>query len=557
MSLLDAIGTARDLGRLQDIASVLVRHGLGDLVRRTGVAKFLESAGRALRLDSPKPKEPKGIEVHVREALEELGPTFVKLGQLLAGRSDLLPPAMITELTRLREDAAPVAIETIRATLEEELGAAPEDVFPDFEDQPLAAASIAQVHRATLPGGARVVLKVRRPGIVEVVESDLRLLMRLADVLEREVEELRRYRPRALVRQFAQSLRNELDFRIEARHAERINTALPLGSPVIVPGVHDRWTSARLLVLDFVPGPSLGEWVTGDGFDAAAGRRVARVGADAVLHSVFVDGFYHADPHSGNMVLLPDDRVALIDFGMVGRLSDQRRIELMSLLAAVAGRQEDDVVDILLDWSQSSETNLDQLQSECGSFIDRYHGVPLGELDVGGLLMDIAELLRQNDLFLPSDVAMLLKVFVTLEDLGHQLDPEFDMAAHVQPFVERELRSLLSPAAAMRRGATQMNHLLAGLPRDLRRLVARARRGRFRLEIDLREFERFANHVERSANRLTVGLVTSALIVGTSISLNVAGGPTLGGVPVLGLLGFSSSALAGMWLLFLIWRSRS
>lgn len=557
MSLLEAIGTARDLGRLQDIASVLVRHGLGDLVRRTGVAKFLESAGRALRLDAPKPKQPKGIEVHVREALEELGPTFVKLGQLLAGRSDLLPPAMIAELTRLREDAAPVKIETIRATLEEELGKAPEEIFPGFENEPLAAASIAQVHRATLPDGSRVVLKVRRPGIVEVVESDLRLLMRLADVLEREVEELRRYRPRALARQFAQSLRNELDFRIEARHAERINTALPLGSPVIVPGVHDRWTSARLLVLDYVPGPSIGQWVASEAFTPAAGRRIARVGADAVLHSVFVDGFYHADPHAGNMVLLPDDRVALIDFGMVGRLSDQRRLELMGLLAAVASRQEDDVVDILLEWSQSMETNIDQLQSECGSFIDRYHGVPLGDLDVGGLLKDIAELLRQNDLFLPADVAMLLKVFVTLEDLGHQLDPEFDMAGHVQPFVEREVRTMLSPAAAMKRGATQMSHLLAGLPRDLRRLVARARRGRFRLEVDVRELERFAAHFERSANRVTVGLVTSALIMGTAIALNVPGGPTVWGFPILGLLGFGSSAIAGLWLLFLIWRSRS
>lgn len=557
MSLLDAIGTARDLGRLQDIASVLVRHGLGDLVRRTGIAKVLESAGRALRLDPPKAKEPKSIEVHVREALEELGPAFVKLGQVLAGRSDLLQPAMIAELTRLRENAAPVPIEAIRAVLEEELGAPPEEVFPSFQQDSLAAASIAQVHRATLEDGSEVVLKVRRPGIVEVVESDLRLLMRLAEVLEREVEELRRYRPRALARHFAQSLRNELDFRIEARHAERISAGLPVASPVIVPRVHEAWTSARLLVMDYLPGPSLGEWVESEAFSPATGRRIARIGADAVLHSVFVDGFYHADPHAGNMVLLPDSRIGLIDFGMVGRLSDQRRLELMGLLAAVASRQEDDVVDILLDWSQSMETNVEQLQNECGAFIDRYHGVPLGDLDVGALLRDIAELLRQNDLFLPSDVAMFLKVFVTLEDLGHQLDPEFDMARHVQPFVERELRSMLSPAAALKRGATQVTHLLAGLPRDLRRLAGSARRGRFRLEIDVRELEKFASHIERSANRLTVGLVTSALIMGTAISLNVPGGPSIGGIPLLGALGFASSAIGGLWLLFLIWRSRT
>ena len=555
MSLLDAIGTARDIGRLQDIAGVLVRHGLGDLVRRTGIAGLLASAGRALRLEAPKAREPKPLEAHLREALEELGPAFVKLGQLLAGRSDLLPPAYANELRRLREDAAPVPVEEIRQALAEELGAPPEEVFAEFEDEPLAAASIGQVHRARLSDGSRVALKVRRPGIEQVVEADLRLLMRLADVLEREVKELRRYRPRELARQFARSLRAELDFRVEARHLERINGDLPLGSPVVVPQIHDRWTSERLLVLDYFEGPSLGEWLESEDFDPATGRRLARIGADAVLHQVFVDGFFHADPHAGNVILLPDERIGLIDFGMTGRLSEERRLELMSLLAATAQRKEDEVVDILLDWSQSPDTQIDQLQADCGAFIDRYHGLPLGELDVGELLSDVAELLRQNDLFLPSDIAMLLKVFVTLEDLGRQLDPDFDMACHVEPFVERELRNALSPGALLRRGAGELRQLASGLPGDLRRIISRARRGRFRLEIEHRDLERFAAHFERSANRLTVGLVTAALIVGTSIALNVQAGPSVGGFPVLGLMGFATSIAAGLWLLFLIWRS--
>jgi ubiquinone biosynthesis protein len=555
VSLLDAIGTARDLGRLQDIAAVLVRHGLGDLVRRTGIARLLEGAGRALRLEAPKAREPKPLEVHVREALEELGPAFVKLGQLLAGRSDLLSPALVKELSRLREDAAPVPADAIRRALEDELGAPPEEVFHAFEEEPLAAASIAQVHRAQLPDGTRVVLKVRRPGIEDVVEADLRLLTRLAEVLDREVEEARRYRPRALARQFGQSLRNELDFRIEARHAERINGALPLGSPVVVPRVHDRWTSRSLLVLDHLEGPSLGEWVESDDFSPAASRRIARLGADAVLQMVFVEGFYHADPHAGNVVLLPDERLGLLDFGMVGRLSEQRRLELMGLLGAVVERREDDVVDILLEWAQDADTNVDQLTTDCGAFIDRYHGLPLNELDVGALLRDVAELLRQNDLFLPGDVAMVLKVFVTLEDLGRSLDPDFDMASHVEPFARSEIRRALSPRAALRRGARELSHVLAGLPRDLRRILARARRGRFLFEAEVRNLEEFARHLERSANRVTVGLVTSALIIGTSIALSVSGGPTAWGMPLFGLVGFLSSIVAGVWLLWLIWRS--
>ena len=551
--ILDVLNAARDLGRLHDIASVLVRHGLGDTVRRLGLAGVLERAGRAVHW-----KGVQGLaiepQVRVRRALEELGPTFVKVGQLLSGRSDLLPPVWTDELSRLHEEAASVPFEELHLQLVEDLGADPETVFRDFDPEPLAAASIAQVHRASLADGTPVVLKVRRPGIREVVEADLGLLARLAEMAEERLPELRRFRPRSLVRQFAHSLRGELDLRAEARNAERLRDNLPADSGIVIPRIHAHWTRERLCVMDYLEGPSAGEWLRAGRPEGVDPARIAALGADTALRMIFVDGRFHADPHPGNVILLDDGRLGLVDFGLVGVLSESRRLEFLGLLRAVVARDVDEAVDILAEWSEGN-VRLDFLTQDCAAFIDRYYGLPLQELDTSDLLEDLMALLRENDLFLPNDVAALLKVFVTLESLGRQLDPSFVMAAHVEPFARQAWREQHSPAVLMQRGAREVRGILSALPRDLRQLMLRMRRGQVHLSIDLEKLDHFAQKLDRSANRMTVGVVTAALIVGTAISLTVPGGPHLFGLPLFGFLGFTSSIAAGVWLLWSIARS--
>jgi len=551
--LLDTLSAARDLGRLHDIASVLIRHGLGDFVRRLGLAPAFERAGRALRWERMEglDREPA---VHLREALEELGPTFVKLGQLLAGRPDLLPPAWTAELSRLQEQACPVPFERIRAQLVEDLGAEPSAVFGDLERTPLAAASIAQVHRASLADGTPVVLKVRRPGVEQTVEADLHLLARLAERIEARVPELRRYHPRRLVRQFSRSLRSELDLRIEAQNAERLRRNLPAESSIVVPRIHADWTRERLCVMDFLPGPSIGQWSRSGRQPDVDTAALAAQGTEAILRMVFVDGCYHADPHPGNVILLPDGRVGLVDFGMVGFLSTARRLEFLELLHAVATRQVEAAVEVLLGWSDG-DADLDLLSQDCAAFLDRYHQLPLKRLDVSALFGDLFTLLRENDLSLPGDVAGLLKVFVTLDGLGRLVDPEFVMATRVEPFARSAWDAQRSPGAVAQRGLSELGTLLARLPRDLRKTAARARRGQLRLEIDVERLDTFGQRVARSANRITMGLVTAALIVGTAVSLTVSGGPELLGLPAFGLLGFASSIATGLWLLWSIHRS--
>ncbi|MBP7628055.1 MAG: ubiquinone biosynthesis protein UbiB [Zoogloea sp.] len=540
--LWEALGAARDLGRVQQIAAVLVRYGFGGLVRRVGMAGALERAGKALHWREPEDLARLEPAARVRRALEELGPTFVKLGQILATRGDLFPPEWIVEFGKLQDAAPALPFEDLRGQLIEDLGEAPEAVFAELDPVPLAAASLAQVHRARLADGTAVVLKVRRPGIRPVIEADLRLLDRLAEIIEKEAPELVRYRPREVIRQFAHSLRRELDFSAEGRHAERI-AALFVGSPeIVVPRIHWQWTGERLNVQDFIEGiPGRQAAALPEGFDR---RLLARRGADAVLRMMLEAGFFHADPHQGNVFYLPGNRIAFIDFGMVGRLSEARRFEVATLMHGLVGRDAGKVADVLLDWSADSNGDAEALRSEIEAFVDDYHGVPLKKLDLGALLADVVAILREHGLALPPDLALMIKAFITLEGMGRQLDPDFDIAGEAAPFLREVLLAHLAPRAIARRGWEALLggvQMLAGLPQDLGRLLRAARRGKLQLEVDVPALKSFGDQLDRAASRLTMAIVTAALIVGSSIVMTVDRG---GGVATLGLLGFIAAIVA-------------
>lgn len=555
--LWQALNAARDLGRVQDIAAVLIRYGFGDLVRRIGMAGALERAGKALHwkkaeeLARLKPPE------RVRRILEELGPTFVKLGQVLATRVDLFGPEWLAEFQRLQDRAPAVDWEDIRQQLTEDLGAAPEEVFAAFDPEPLAAASLAQVHRARLEDGTEVVVKVRRPGIRPVVEADLRLLDRLADIIESEAEELRRYRPKLLVRQFSASLRRELDFAAECRNAERIARTFADDERLVVPAIYWEWSGERLNVQGFIDGIAGRDLAAVDaaGLDRA---EIARAGTRIILEMILEHGFFHADPHPGNVKYLPGNRIGLLDFGMVGRLSEDRRQEVAELLYGLVARDPDQVATTLIDWSESEDSVSDALRADIAEFIDNYHGVPLEQLDMGQMIGEITGVLRRHQLVLPSDLVLMLKAFLTMEGMGRSLDPDFDMAGEAAPIIEAVLRTHYSPANVARRmqqGLSESLKMLGSLPADMSRLMRAIRRGRIEVHLDIRSLKEVGNKLDRAASRLTLGVVTAALIIGSAIVLNVQSDREAFGLPVFGLLGFVGAALGGVWLLFSIWRS--
>ncbi|MBB5206547.1 ABC1 kinase family protein [Chiayiivirga flava] len=553
----DGYHLTRDAARAYEIAGILVRHGWGDLVQRTGLAAALRRAGRLLPLAHVAPPEPLPAATRVRMAMEALGPTFVKLGQILATRVDLFPPDWIAEFERLQSHVPAVPYDAIRAQLTEDLGAPPDAVFLRIDPAPLAAASIAQVHRAQLHDGTQVVVKVRRPGIRPVIEADLRLMQRAAAAIHAHMPELRAFHLPEVVEQFRQSLLRELDLAAECRHAERIAAAFAGDAALVVPAVRWDYTSERVNVQDWIDGIPIADIAALEraGIDR---RALARAGAQAILRMMLLDGFFHADPHPGNVFALSGNRIALIDFGMVGRLSRRRRGEVIALLHGLVERDATAVAEVLLDWAGREATDERRLQDDVDAFIDRYHGVTLDRLDLAGMLLDTTVLLRQHRLALPPDLALMVKVCITLEGLGRSLDGEFDMAGEAAPFLRHAMRARYAPRAVAGRSLSALavaGDLLADAPRTLRALVRAARAGKVRIHLDLEQLQAFGRQVDHSANRLAMGLVLAALIVGSSITMTVAGGPTLWGLPTFGLLGFIGAVLAATWLLVSIWRS--
>jgi ubiquinone biosynthesis protein len=556
--LLDVLGAAQDLGRLQEIASILIRYGFGDLARRLGMGQALERAGRLLhwkeaeelaRLEPPQ---------RFRRVLEDMGPSFVKLGQILATRIDLLPPDYIDEFAKLQDRVPPIAFETLKAQLEDDLGAPLTEVFAEVDPVPLAAASIAQVHRGRLKSGELVVLKIRRPGVRKVVEADLRLLKRLADIAEAQIEEARRFRPVEVAAEFARSMRRELDLAAECRNAERIADNFKDDATILVPRVYWQWTSERLNVQQFIAGIP-GRDLAAIGAAALDRKVLAQRGATAVLKMVFEDGFFHADPHQGNVFFLSGNRIAFIDFGMVGRLSAERRDQLVDLLYGFAERKAGRVVDILLKWARPADTDEDTLTIEVEALIDSVHGVPLKSFNLGRLITDLVALLREHNLALPSDLTLLTKTFISLEGMGRQLDPEFDMMATARPFLHSVVLARYTPSALARRsrqGATEALEQISALPSDLRKLVKQAQNGNLRLRLDIRGLKEVADRIDRGASRLAVGVVTAALILGSSMVMTTAGGQLPVGPAVFAAFGVLFAVLGGLWIALSIWWGR-
>jgi len=554
--LWQAISAVRDLGRLHDIAAVLIRYGFGDLVRRTGLAGVLERTGRALhwhvsdelaRLEPP---------ARVRRVLEELGPSFVKLGQILSTRVDLFSPEWITEFSKLQDSAIALPFSELRAQLTEDLGGLPENIFPRLETQALAAASLAQVHRAWLSDGTPVVLKIRRPGIRPLVEADLRLLKRLAEIVESEAPDLRRYRPKEVVRQFTLSLRRELDFSAEGRSAERIAANFEAQADIVIPRIYWEWTCERLNVQDYIDGIPGRDTAA---LDASGLDRVllAQRGSDAVLKMILEDGFFHADLHPGNIYFLPDNQIAFIDFGMVGRISEERRYQIAILLHGLVSHDAEIVSEILLDWSDNTDADSSVLQNEIDAFVYQYHGVQLRKIDIARMLSELLAILRDHGLTLPPDLALLIKAFITLEGLGRQLNPAFDMMKSSSPMIKQAMKAHTAPDALAKRGWRALLDsvsLITSLPKDLSRLLRIARRGKIQLQVELLPLKHFSDKIDRAASRLALSVITAALIIGSAIVHNAESNSS-SGLSTLGLLGFIAAASGGVWVLISIWRS--
>lgn len=555
--LRETLSMVRDLPRLHEITSVLIRYGWGDVVRLMGLARVLERAGRLLHWQTSSDISRLDLPVRIRLALTDLGPTFVKLGQVLATRVDVFPPAWIEEFEQLHSHVPPVPFEQLRPQLEACWGKPVEAVFASFETDAFAAASIAQVHRATLHDGTRVVVKVRRPNIEEKIEADLRLLVHLAKLLELEVQDSRRYHPVQIVGQLRRSLVREQDLVMEARNLDIFGKRFADDPTVHIPRVFWEYCGDGVNVQEQLVG------IPGNDFALAreAGydlKLLAARGADAVLKMILIDGYFHADPHPGNVIYQPGNIVGIMDFGMVGRVTDARREQLIDFLQAVVAKDEMGMLNVLSNWAGDAEIDESRLGYDLSEFVFSYDNLALKDIQVGPLLAEVTAVMRENNLALPPDLTLLFKALITLEGLGYQLDPDFHMVDHLTPFVEKVLEARYAPQALAKRarhGLKEMADVLFGLPRDVARLFRQARRGRLRIDLDLKRLDHFGLQLNQAANRLTMGVLTASLVVGSSIIMTIDTGPMLFDLPLFGLIGFFVAFFNSIWIILSIWRS--
>ncbi|HEX5505079.1 MAG TPA: AarF/ABC1/UbiB kinase family protein [Thermomicrobiales bacterium] len=543
------------LGRYRRIAQVLARHGLEYLIGVLGLERLVV-VRPVLR---GRPRETRTRPEHVRLALAELGATFIKLGQILSTRPDLLPPSYQREFARLQDNVPPFAAGVVEEVLAGEFGRPVGEVFAAFDPAPLAAASIGQAHAATLPDGAAVVVKVRRPGIVEQVAEDLEIMQNLAAAASRRWEFASQYDLVGLAQEFAQTLQAELDYLREGRNAERF-AANFAGDPAIhIPRVYWETTTSRALTLERIEGLKIDDLAALDaaGIDRAAlAERATRV----ILKMVFEDGFFHADPHPGNFFIEPGGRIGLIDFGMVGTVDEDTRGRLVQLLLAVAGRDAERMVDAFLDLGVA-RGRLDRhlLRHDLDRMLASYYDRPLGEIALGALLEEAFAVIRRHRLQLPANLALLLKTTVMAEGLGARLDPDFNLAAVLIPYAERLILREYSPLLWARRlGQATLDAARLGidLPRQLRRIIGEFERGNLEVGMRPEGFEPLLRRLERLANRIVLGIIAAAFVNGLAVLVAVyhpPGWDRWAGAFV--ALGFFFASALGLYLAWTIIRS--
>ena len=550
--------TYRHLNRYRHILAVLLKHGFGEVVESLKIDQYLEIGLQLISKKRPPREEPLTRPQRLRMALEELGPTYIKLGQVLSTRPDLIPVEFIEELSKLQDSVPPFPFADAENIIQRELGAPSSEVFDHIEVEPVASASIGQVHRSRLKNGEEVAVKVQRPGIRAVIEVDLEIMLHLATLAERHVVELALHRPVKIVEEFARTLEKEIDFRIEAAHIDRIAQGFLDDPTVYIPTVFKEVSTSCILTTEYVEGIKISHI---DQLDAAGydRRLLCSRGADIILKQVFQHGFFHADPHPGNIFALPGNVICLLDFGMVGVVDRQTREMFVELVDGVVRRNEARTAQVLLQltsWEQ--QPDLRQLERELSDFMGRHLYRPLKDIEVGKLLQDLLEIATRFQLRLPPDIFLMLKAISTVETVGRMLDPEFDMIAKAAPFIEQVLMDRFKPqrvAEDVSDLAARILKFLHQFPKDLLDLAGLLRQHKLSLQLKHDGLEKVLATHDQISNRISFAIIIAALIIGSALIVISKTPPLFYGISLIGIIGFLAAALMGIWLLVAILRS--
>ena len=548
---------AKSIKRYRQVIGVLFKYGFENLLERLNLAHLIARGVRLFRRGEAKVALLSPAE-RMRLAFEELGPTFIKLGQVLSTRSDIIPANYVAEFAKLQDMVPGFPLSEVRTQIRDQLGGEIEEFFSFFSEAPVAAASIAQVHRANLVTGEDVVVKVLRPGVEDSVETDIEILMGLAMLAERHFPGSETFDPMGLVKEFARTIRREMDLSREGRTIEKFALNFSGEPGLYFPAVYWKQTARGVLTLEYVNGIKVSDLAALDlaGFDR---KLLARRGADFFLRQVLVHGFFHGDPHPGNVFIMPENVVCLLDYGMVGRLDAPSRAFLTDFLLAIINRDVDKIISILLYSGDITDIpDIRGLKRDLSDFLDNYYDVPPREAIVGKMLVDFIEIIASYRIVFRPDFMLLAKALMTIEGMGRTLDPAFDMVEHLRPFLEVAARERFSLGYIARDVGSHFQsyiNLAKNLPDDIKEILNRINRNKFKIDLEHRGLDHLIRELDKSSNRLSSSLIIAALIVGSSLIMLTSKGPHLMGFPLLAMLGYSIAALIGLWLVLAILRS--
>ncbi len=557
MPQLDLHRTVRHLGRYREIVAVLIKYGFGEVLDRMNIIGYLRIGRYKLFARQHEIAAANWAE-RIVMALEELGPTFVKFGQILSTRPFLIPAELTLALAKLQDQVAPFDSAEARSIIERELGKSIADLFIRFDDSPIASASLSQVHRAQLQSGAEVAVKIQRPNVSEIIEKDLAILRDLAGLLARYVPEARQFDPVAIVDEVWKSARHEVDFAFEARNLEIYARNFADDPRIVLPEIFWDFCTTRVLTLSFIDGIKISdiERLRAAGIDPA---ELVKVGGQIVAKQIFEHGFFHADPHPGNLFALPGNRVAPVDFGMMGKLS-RSSLDLISDLLLAAGNDDTRrVVRVLQNYELlRDDARSPALESDLSLFLHRYHGISLAKINMRTFLADVLRIVTAHQVKFPPELAMLGKALGTYEEVARQLYPEYNFAAELMPAIQKLASRKFRPRQVVREFGnylSDLRELAVNMPFEVRRIARNLRRGELSIALEHKGLERLILELEKASNRLAFAMIIAAIIVGSSLVMTRESAVTLWGMPVLGLIGFVTAGILGVWLVIAILRS--
>ncbi len=561
-SLLRYWYTYKNINRVRQIVNVFLKHGFGQFIQQVNLTRFIPLRKRLKIFSRWHEYERYTIAERLRMAFSELGPSFIKLAQILSSRPDLITPAYAEEFKKLQDKVPPFPPAQARQIVEAEFNISIEDTFKEFENLPLAAASIAQVHSALLKTGEKVIVKVQRPDIGDIIETDIAILGAISRLMLKYLPESRLFDPEGIVDEFARSVKKELDFIAEAKHAQRFKRNFAGNENICIPDIYSELLSGKVIVMERLEGVRIDDikGIDALGFDKA---QIARTGVDAYFKMIFEDGFFHADPHPGNLFVLSDGRIGLMDFGIVGLLTPDMKESIASAFLAVLHKDFDRLVDQYIELGLVSDgIDLDVFKREFRTdlmyLLEPLYDMTIAELNFPEYLEALTQLVLKHGLKVPSELILMNKTIMILDNIGRQLDPRFNAATAAEPYAADLVKNRYSPQRVLdkaRNNVSEISDALLDTPKQMNRLLRKTLRNEVSFRIDPVGMEKLIVDIDRSSNRIAFSLIVASIIVGSSLLIQSDIGGRIFGLPTIGAIGFLVAIVLGIRLLLSILKS--